>query len=245
MDSGAAKLACNNASGVGRAGTETLKVDGNVVSTQKKHGSPGQTLYTIVNIGAAAGTPVDDKDYQIPFKFNGELDKITIKLEPLQLTLEADGAFVSPNVHPDETRLTSPDLAEKRVHKVARSSATSNTARDESQNSSILPTEETLTVASLAQLGHISGQGEFILRAANSQHRPDRVHLFGSVEQRAVSGDCRCTRPAGQIVHRHCRDRCSGEQRRGHTGHRWWSLRRLRLLPVEGQAGFYLEPHSA
>jgi hypothetical protein len=35
MDSGAATLACNNASGVGRAGTETLKVDGNVVSTQK------------------------------------------------------------------------------------------------------------------------------------------------------------------------------------------------------------------
>jgi hypothetical protein len=35
MESGAATLACNNASGVGRAGTETLKVDGNVVSTQK------------------------------------------------------------------------------------------------------------------------------------------------------------------------------------------------------------------
>ena len=35
MDSGAATLGCNNASGVGRAGTETLKVDGNVVSTQK------------------------------------------------------------------------------------------------------------------------------------------------------------------------------------------------------------------
>jgi hypothetical protein len=67
MDSSAATLACNNASGVGRAGTETLKVDGNVVSTQKAR-CPAQTLDTMVNIGAAAGTPVDDKDYRDPIQ---------------------------------------------------------------------------------------------------------------------------------------------------------------------------------
>jgi hypothetical protein len=67
MDSGAATLACNNASGVGRAGTETLKVDGNVLSTQKA-GAPDETLYTMVNIGAAAGTPVDDKDCRDPIQ---------------------------------------------------------------------------------------------------------------------------------------------------------------------------------
>jgi len=29
---------------------------------------------------------VDDKDYQPPFRFTGKLDKLTIKLEPPQLT---------------------------------------------------------------------------------------------------------------------------------------------------------------
>jgi hypothetical protein len=45
-------------------------------------------LDTVVNIGDAAGTPVDDKDYQIPFKFTGKIDKITIKLEPPKLSPE-------------------------------------------------------------------------------------------------------------------------------------------------------------
>jgi arylsulfatase len=42
----------------------------------------------LVNIGTAAGTPVDDKDYKIPFKFNGRIDKVTITLEPPKLTPE-------------------------------------------------------------------------------------------------------------------------------------------------------------
>ena len=33
-------------------------------------------------------TPVDDSDYQIPFKFTGKIDKITIKLEPPKLSPE-------------------------------------------------------------------------------------------------------------------------------------------------------------
>jgi hypothetical protein len=65
-----------------------LKVDGKVVSTQKmEHTVPlTKPLDTMVNIGEAAGTPVDDRDYAILFKFTGKIDKLTIKLEPPQLT---------------------------------------------------------------------------------------------------------------------------------------------------------------
>jgi len=40
----------------------------------------------VVNIGDATLTPVDDQDYQIPFKFTGKINKITIKLEPPKLS---------------------------------------------------------------------------------------------------------------------------------------------------------------
>jgi hypothetical protein len=29
---------------------------------------------------------VDDKDYQVPFRFNGKIDKLTVKLGPSQVT---------------------------------------------------------------------------------------------------------------------------------------------------------------
>ena len=31
------------------------------------------------NIGADTGTPVDDRDYQVPFKFTGEINKLTMR----------------------------------------------------------------------------------------------------------------------------------------------------------------------
>ena len=85
---GAETLAFNNVSGVGRGGTGTLKVDGKVVSTQKMEFTVPLTkpLDTVVNIGTAAGTPVDDKDYQIPFKFTGRINKVTILLDPPKLS---------------------------------------------------------------------------------------------------------------------------------------------------------------
>jgi hypothetical protein len=43
-------------------------------------------LDSVFNIGAASQTPVDDKDYQIPFKFEGTINKITYKLDPPKLT---------------------------------------------------------------------------------------------------------------------------------------------------------------
>jgi arylsulfatase len=87
---GAGTLAYNNVSGVGQGGTGTLKVDGKAVATQKlEHTLPlAKPLDDVVNIGDAAGTPVDDNDYHIPFKFTGKINKLTITLEPPQLTPE-------------------------------------------------------------------------------------------------------------------------------------------------------------
>jgi hypothetical protein len=49
-------------------------------------------------------------------------------------------------------------------------------------NSSISPMTQTLTVAALAQLGNIPGQGEFILRAANSQDEHDALAFEQSAQ---------------------------------------------------------------
>lgn len=38
------------------------------------------------DIGSDTGTPVDDQDYQVPFRFTGEIDKLTISVEPPVLT---------------------------------------------------------------------------------------------------------------------------------------------------------------
>jgi hypothetical protein len=37
---------------------------------------------------ADTGTPVDDNDYQVPFRFTGRLNKLTIEVEPPVLTPE-------------------------------------------------------------------------------------------------------------------------------------------------------------
>ena len=33
------------------------------------------------DIGADTGTPVDDKDYQVPFWFTGKLNKLTLRID--------------------------------------------------------------------------------------------------------------------------------------------------------------------
>ena len=40
------------------------------------------------DIGADTGTPVDDKDYQVPFKFTGKLEKPTLTIDRPKLTPE-------------------------------------------------------------------------------------------------------------------------------------------------------------
>ena len=77
-------------SGIGRGGTGVLKVDGKPVATHKMERtvplalSPAETF----DIGADTGTPVDGRDYQVPFKFTGKILKLTIAVEAPKLTPE-------------------------------------------------------------------------------------------------------------------------------------------------------------
>ncbi|HTD14194.1 MAG TPA: arylsulfatase [Chthoniobacterales bacterium] len=87
---GLATLVFNDMSGIGRSGAGTLTVDGQVVSTQKMEHTVPLILPVdeTFDVGSDTGTPVDDADYQVPFKFTGKIDKLTIKLEPPVLTPE-------------------------------------------------------------------------------------------------------------------------------------------------------------
>ena len=40
------------------------------------------------DVGIDTRTPVDDKDYQVPFRFTGKITKLTYRLGPPQLTAE-------------------------------------------------------------------------------------------------------------------------------------------------------------
>jgi arylsulfatase len=85
---GMGTLAFNSMSGLGRSGTGVLKVDGKEVSTVKME----QTIPTTIqwdetfDIGSDTGTPVDDKDYQVPFAFTGKLAKLTIDIDRPKLS---------------------------------------------------------------------------------------------------------------------------------------------------------------
>ncbi|MFO1127111.1 MAG: arylsulfatase [Rhodospirillales bacterium] len=85
---GFATLAFNNITGLGRSGTGTFKVDGKVVGTQKLDHTVPLTLPwdETFDIGSDTGTPVDDGDYQVPFRFTGTIDKLTFKIDEPTLT---------------------------------------------------------------------------------------------------------------------------------------------------------------
>ncbi len=80
-------LAFNDVSGIGRGGTGILKVDNKEVARQTVE----HTIPLIMewdenfDIGADTGTPVSD-DYQVPFKFTGTLDKLTLKIDRPKLS---------------------------------------------------------------------------------------------------------------------------------------------------------------
>ena len=40
------------------------------------------------DVGADTGSPVNDKDYQTPFRFNGKLDKLTLTIDRPELSPE-------------------------------------------------------------------------------------------------------------------------------------------------------------
>jgi arylsulfatase len=87
---GVATLAFNNISGLGRGSTGTFKVDGKVISAQTMEHSVPLTLPwdETFDIASDTGTPVDDKDYQVPFKFTGKIDKLTFAIDEPKLTAE-------------------------------------------------------------------------------------------------------------------------------------------------------------
>lgn len=85
---GMGTLMFNDISGIGRGGTGVLKVNGKPVATQVME----RTLPLILqfdenfDVGADTGTPVDDRDYQVPFRFTGKLHKLTLRIDPPVLT---------------------------------------------------------------------------------------------------------------------------------------------------------------
>ena len=47
-------------------------------------------FYESFDVGADTRTSVNENDYQVPFRFNGTIDKLTVKLGPSQLMSETD-----------------------------------------------------------------------------------------------------------------------------------------------------------
>ena len=87
---GAATLAFNSVSGLGRSGTGVLKVDGKEVAKITLPKTIPLTLQwdESFDVGADTLTGVDDRDYQPPFKFTGTLDKLTLTIDRPKLTPE-------------------------------------------------------------------------------------------------------------------------------------------------------------
>ena len=87
---GAETLQYGSPSGLGRSGTGTLKVDGKVVATKKMEKTIPMLLQWCesFDVGADTGSPVNDADYQTPFRFNGKLDKLTLTIDRPELSPE-------------------------------------------------------------------------------------------------------------------------------------------------------------
>ena len=83
-------LAFGSTSGIGRGGTGTLKVDGKVVAEQKmEHTVPIILQFDeSLDVGSDTLTGVDDRDYQVPFAFNGTINKITLTIDRPKLSPE-------------------------------------------------------------------------------------------------------------------------------------------------------------
>jgi arylsulfatase len=76
--------------GIAKGGTGVLKVDGQTVDTQKQANSIA--FLTVADetfdVGVDTRTGINDKDYQVPFAFDGKIDKLTINLGPMQMVEE-------------------------------------------------------------------------------------------------------------------------------------------------------------
>jgi arylsulfatase A-like enzyme len=87
---GIGTLAYDNFSGIGKGGTGTLKVDGNVVETKRME----KTIPIILqwdesfDIGSDTITGVNDDDYLPPFPLTAKLNKLTINIDRPELSSE-------------------------------------------------------------------------------------------------------------------------------------------------------------
>jgi arylsulfatase len=73
--------------GPGKGGAGVLRVDGQDVATKRiTHTIPFiMASDETFDVGVDTRTPVDDNDYQVPFRFTGTLTKLTIHLKPEQM----------------------------------------------------------------------------------------------------------------------------------------------------------------
>jgi arylsulfatase len=76
--------------GPGKGGTGVLSVDGKEVDRKTiPHTIPiMMTIDETFDIGIDTRTPVDDFEYQVPFRFTGNIDKLTYDLGREQLSAE-------------------------------------------------------------------------------------------------------------------------------------------------------------
>jgi arylsulfatase len=76
--------------GFGKGGTGVLSVDGKEVARKTMpHTIPFLVSFDeSFDVGVDTRTGVDDNDYQVPFRFTGKLDKLTVKLVPMKAAEE-------------------------------------------------------------------------------------------------------------------------------------------------------------
>jgi hypothetical protein len=81
-------IPCGTMSPIG-VGTGVLKADGKETATQKMERTLPPILQWDENfdVGADTVTSVPPEDYQVPFRFIGKLDKLTLKIDRPQLSL--------------------------------------------------------------------------------------------------------------------------------------------------------------
>ena len=75
--------------GFGLGGSGTLSVDGKTVDAKRISRTIAFTMPVdeTFDVGVDTRTPVDDRDYQVPFRFQGKLFKLAVKLQPIKGTL--------------------------------------------------------------------------------------------------------------------------------------------------------------
>jgi arylsulfatase A-like enzyme len=81
--------------GFGKGGSGVLSIDGKEVATKTiPHTIPFlMSIDETFDVGIDTRTPVDDNDYQVPFAFNGTINKLTINLKPAPMSAEEQKAW--------------------------------------------------------------------------------------------------------------------------------------------------------